>query len=96
MLIKKLFPLVACSVLLTACCTSQDSHSVVGTVEDASMNTVVVTTAAQNRMVFSTMDADRSGLKGLLLGDSVRIQYVGEYKEGMAAEKISTVNKTAR
>ena len=55
------------------------------------MNTVMIVDAAGDTLSFSTADADKSGLDGLLIGDTVEVSYTGEYAPGMAAVKLSSV-----
>lgn len=42
---------------------------------------------------FSTLNADRTGLNGLLIGDTVEISYAGKYAPGMSAVKIAADKK---
>lgn len=54
------------------------------------MNTVMIVDAAGDTLTFSTVDADKSGLDGLLIGDTVEVSYEGEYVPGMPAVKLSS------
>lgn len=54
------------------------------------MNTVMIVDAAGDTLSFSTVDADRSGLDGLIIGDIVEVSYAGEYVPGIAAVKLSS------
>lgn len=83
-----LLPVVCC--LLLSGCISSGNRSSKGTVVDASMNTVMILDAAGDTLSFSTVDADRSGLDGLMIGDIVEVSYAGEYTPGMAAVKLSS------
>lgn len=83
---------VAGSLLaLGACQNAPQTNRLKGVVTDATMNTIAV--EAGDTLFFSTMDADRTGLDGLLVGDSVEVYYKGEYKPGMAALKVVTIAK---
>ena len=82
---KRIFISIACCVLLAGCGGSSK-----GTVLDASMNTVMVVDAAGDTLTFSTVDADKSGLDGLLIGDTVEVSYEGEYVPGMPVVKLSS------
>lgn len=86
---KRIFISIACCVLLAGCGASETGSSK-GTVLDASMNTVMVVDAAGDTLTFSTVDADKSGLDGLLIGDAVEVSYEGEYVPGMPAVKLSS------
>ena len=83
-----LLPVVCC--LLLAGCSSSGNRSSKGTVVDASMNTVMIVDAAGDTLSFSTVDADRSGLDGLMIGDIVEVSYAVEYVPGIAAVKLSS------
>lgn len=86
---KRIFISIACCVLLAGCGASEAGSSK-GTVLDASMNTVMIVDAAGDTLTFSTVDADKSGLDGLLIGDTVEVSYEGEYMPGMPAVKLSS------
>lgn len=85
---KLLLPIVCC--LLLAGCNFSENRCSKGIVVDASMNTVMIVDAAGDTLSFSTADADKSGLDGLLIGDTVEVSYTGEYAPGMAAVKLSS------
>lgn len=88
---NKLLFLAACALL--AGCSSNDGN-VKGIVTDASMNTVTIING-NDSFTFSTINADKTGLDGLLVGDSIEVQFAGEYKFGMEAGSVSTVSKVA-
>ena len=71
---KKCLILIACGVLAAGCIRSPKNTDVKGTVLDASMNTVMILTEKNDTLSFSTLNADRTGLNGLLIGDT---GYVG-------------------
>lgn len=77
-------------LVLGACQSAPQTNRLKGVVTDATMNTIAV--EAGDTLFFSTMDADRTGLDGLLVGDSVEVYYEGEYKPGMAALKVVSIN----
>lgn len=62
----KVFLLATC--LLAAGCASNNVTQT-GVVTDATMNTVTILTGSNQTMSFSTLNADRSELKDLRLGD---------------------------
>lgn len=75
---------------LAACC-SNEPKTFTGTIADASMNTVTVKAATDDKTVtFSTMDADKAEAYGLLLGAPITVDYKGCLKEGVAATKVAT------
>lgn len=92
---KKKKVLFAACILLAGCNSSPNEESTKGIVTDASMNTVTIVTEKSDTLSFSTMNADKTNLKGLLLGDTVEIYYGGNYKSGMEADSIKTVAKVA-
>ena len=79
----------ACCCLLLASCNSTKTVSVSGTVLDASMNTLMIVTENSDTLSFNTVDADRSGLDGLFIGNAVQVEYEGCYSPGMPASKLS-------
>lgn len=92
---KKKKVLFAACILLAGCNSSPNEESTKGIVTDASMNTVTIVTEKSDTLSFSTMNADKTNLKGLLLGDTVEIYYGGNYKPGIEADSIKTVAKVA-
>lgn len=78
----------ACCALLAGCASSE-SRSSRGVVLDATMNTLMIVDAAGDTLSFSTVDADKSGLDGLFIGDTVEVSYAGDYAPGMSAVKLS-------
>ncbi|MBO8467280.1 MAG: hypothetical protein IAB99_05915 [Bacteroidetes bacterium] len=90
---KKCLILIACGILAAGCIRSPKNTDVKGTVLDASMNTVMILTEKNDTLSFSTLNADRTGLNGLLIGDTVEISYAGKYAPGMSAVKISDDKK---
>lgn len=89
---KKLIFIAACA-LLAGCGGSQKGDVLRGKVMDASMNTLMIVTAAGDTLSFSTMNADRAGLDDLFIGDSVEVGYTGKYVPGMEVECISVLKK---
>lgn len=63
---KKCLILIACGILAAGCIRSPKNTDVKGTVLDASMNTVMILTEKNDTLSFSTLNADRTGLNGLL------------------------------
>ena len=70
---------------LTMICCSPASK---GIVCDATMNTISIVTANKDTLSFSTLDADKSHVTGLLLNDTAEIFYKGKYTAGMSATKL--------
>lgn len=52
------------------------------------MNTVVIKSGSDT-LSFSTLNADRTELDGLLIGDTVKIFYKGDCRPGTEANKIA-------
>ena len=84
---------ISCLLILGGCHTTPRIGRVTGVVADATMNTVTIVRTEGDTLSFSTMDADRTELNGLLIGDSLEISYGGEYNPGIEALKLSTVGK---
>lgn len=59
-----------------------------GIVCDASMNTVAIVTDKNDTLSFSTMDANKDEVNGLLLNDTLEVFYNGKYTPGMSATKL--------
>ena len=71
--------------LLCGCSSKSDYGEARGIVCDATMNTVTIVTDDNDTLSFSTVDTDKSGVDGLLLGDTAEITYRGRYEKGMGA-----------
>ena len=74
--------------LLCGCSSKSDYGEARGIVCDATMNTVTIVTDDNDTLSFSTVDTDKSGVDGLLLGDTAEITYRGKYEKGMGALKM--------
>lgn len=55
---------------------------------DATMNTVTIVTEQSDTLRFSTVDADKKGVDGLSIGDTVEVFFHGKYQQGMQAYKL--------
>lgn len=74
-------------------CTSGMKSSK-GVVCDASMNTVTIVTDKNDTLSFSTMDANKDEVNGLLLKDTLEVYYDGKYTPGMSATKLVQFPRT--
>ena len=52
------------------------------------MNTVTIVTDKNDTLSFSTMDANKEEVNGLLLNDTLEVFYTGKYTPGMPATKL--------
>ena len=68
-------------------CSSKATSSK-GVVCDATMNTVTIVTNKNDTLSFSTMDASKDEVNGLLLNDTLEVFYTGKYTPGMQASKL--------
>ena len=59
-----------------------------GIVCDATMNTVAIVTDKNDTLSFSTMNANKEEVDGLLLNDTLEVFYTGKYTPGMQASKL--------
>ena len=75
------------TLCLMAGCSSKGSSSK-GIVSDATMNTVTIVTDKNDTLSFSTMDANKEEVNGLLLNDTLEVFYTGKYTPGMPATKL--------
>lgn len=87
---KELLFAVSGLFLLGGCSPSTQEHSLKGWVADATMNTVAVVEKGDT-LSFGTANADKEGLDGLFIGDSVEVYYKGEYASGMEALRLVTI-----
>ena len=76
-------------------CSSKVTSSK-GIVCDASMNTVTIVTDKNDTLSFSTMDANKDEVNGLLLNDTLEVFYTGKYKSGMPASKLVEYPQSSR
>ena len=75
------------TLCLMAGCSSKVASSK-GIVSDATMNTVTIVTDKNDTLSFSTMDANKDEVNGLLLNDTLEVFYTGKYTPGMPASKL--------
>ena len=75
------------TLCLMAGCSSKVSRYK-GLVSDATMNTVTIVTDKNDTLSFSTMDANKEEVNGLLLNDTLEVFYTGKYTPGMPATKL--------
>lgn len=80
--------LLAVGILCFMASCSSEMTSSKGIVCDASMNTVSIVTDKNDTLSFSTMDANKEEVNGLLLNDTLEVFYSGKYTPGMQATKL--------
>lgn len=80
--------LLAVGTLCFMASCSPEMTSSKGIVCDASMNTVSIVTDKNDTLSFSTMDANKEEVNGLLLNDTLEVFYSGKYTPGMQATKL--------
>lgn len=86
--------LVALGVLcIMGSCTSEMNSSK-GVICDATMNTVAIVTDKNDTLSFSTLDANKEEVNGLLLKDTLEVYYKGKYTPGMSATKLILFPRT--
>lgn len=88
--------LLALGVLCIMGSCSSEMKSSKGIVCDASMNTVSIVTDKNDTLSFSTMDANKEQVDGLLLNDTLEVFYAGKYTPGMQASKLVQYPQTPR
>lgn len=74
--------------LCISACTEKSEKSVKGVIDDATMNTMVIITDQHNKISVNTTDADKTGVNGILIGDTATIFYTGKLAETVKATKI--------
>lgn len=80
--------LAALGVLCFMGSCSSGMTSSKGIVCDATMNTVAIVTDKNDTLSFSTMNANKEEVDGLLLNDTLEVFYAGKYTPGMQASKL--------
>ena len=80
--------LAALGVLCFMGSCSSGMTSSKGIVCDATMNTVAIVTDKNDTLSFSTMNANKEEVDGLLLNDTLEVFYTGKYTPGMQALKL--------
>ena len=80
--------LAALGVLCFMGSCSSGMTSSKGIVCDATMNTVAIVTDKNDTLSFSTMNANKEEVDGLLLNDTLEVFYTGKYTPGMQASKL--------
>ena len=80
--------LAALGVLCFMGSCSSGMTSSKGIVCDATMNTVAIVTDKNDTLLFSTMNANKEEVDGLLLNDTLEVFYAGKYTPGMQASKL--------
>lgn len=83
-----LYVLMAGSLML-ASCGHNAPKELVGTIADASMNTLTVATP-ERTVTFTTQNADMQQAEGLLLGSPVTVEYRGKLTDANTALKVTT------
>ncbi len=68
--------------VLAVSCSAPQPQTVEGTVADATMNNVMIVTAARDTINVSTMDADPAYVQPVLVGEKVTVTYAVEKIEG--------------
>lgn len=80
--------IILAALTMICCSPASKEHQTKGIVCDATMNTISIVTANKDTLSFSTLDADKSHVTGLLLNDTAEIFYKGKYTAGMSATKL--------
>ena len=65
-----------------------------GIVCDATMNTVAIVTDKNDTLSFSTMNANKEEVDGLLLNDTLEVFYTGD--AGLKISPVSAISQTWR
>lgn len=93
MKMRKEFGFIVGCILLASCNVSSNGDCVRGVVADATMNAVTVVANGNDTLYFATENADKSNLKGLLIGDSIEVLFIGKYEAGIDAVRLATIVK---
>lgn len=70
-------------LLSVIACSNGREQSVTGIITEATMNTMMITTAQGNSLNVSTLDAERIVKDGILLGDTATVYYKEKSKHGV-------------
>lgn len=74
--------------LCISACTDKSEKSIRGVIDDATMNNLVITTGQNDKISVSTVDADKTGINGILIGDTATVFYIGKLEKNVKATKI--------
>ena len=80
-----------CAGIAFSC--SPGISEVKGVITDATMNTLTIVSGEGDTLSFSTLDAKREVMDGILLDDTATVYFQGKYSFGMSAQKIVVVPK---
>lgn len=82
---KRILPVLA-AVVLAACGTKNAPRVATGYIDDATMNTLTITTVGSDpqQIVFSTADADKSEAYGMLIGNLATVDYTLDGEQAVA------------
>lgn len=72
--------LAAIALTMVACNNPNKENTITGVIIDATMINVVIVNGCDT-MTFSTMDADKSEVNGILIGDTATVTYNGDIKK---------------
>lgn len=86
---KKLLLFALAASLMLGSCGHDAPRELVGTIADASMNTLTVKTLDRT-VTFTTQGADMQQAEGLLLGSPVTVEYRGKLTDANTALKVTT------
>ena len=70
---RKNTSIILAALTMICCSPASKEHQTKGIVCDATMNTISIVTANKDTLSFSTLDADKSHVTGLLLNDTAEI-----------------------
>lgn len=75
---------LAVMVLAAGACGGVRENTACGVIVDATMNSVMIVSQAGDTLSFSTVDAERVGPDGILIGDTATVYFQGEVRPGQA------------
>lgn len=81
--------IILAALTMICCSPASKEHQTKGIVCDATMNTISIVTANKDTLSFSTLDADKSHVTGLLLNDTAEIFIKGNTQQGCPQQSSS-------
>lgn len=80
--------IIFATLAMVCCSPAPKENQTKGIICNATMNTISIVTPNKDTLSFSTLNADKSQVNGLLLNDTAEIFYKGKYSAGMSATKL--------
>ncbi len=74
--------------MCASACDDKSKKSVSDVIDDATINALPIITDQNTKISVSTVDAYKTGINGILIGDTATVFYTGKLEETVKATKI--------